>query len=161
MEEIWKEISTHKDYFISNLGRVKSVKCKKDRILKQILSRQGYLKVAIGSYDFRKSKQIHQLVAIEFLNHVPCGNTIVVNHKDFNKLNNHVDNLEIVTNRENTNKKHLKFSSQYTGVYWYKKLNKWHAQIYINKQKYHLGYFVNEIDAHLAYENKLKQLTNA
>jgi hypothetical protein len=83
---------------------------------------------------------------------------LVVNHKDFNKLNNNLDNLEIITQRQNTNKKHLKSSSQYIGVFWNKQNKKWKSQIRINKKIKYLGYFVNEIDAHNAYQNALTTL---
>ena len=49
-------------------------------------------------------------------------------------------------------------SSKYKGVSWAKKTNKWQSQIIINKKSKFLGYFKNEIDAHLAYQNKLKEL---
>ncbi len=154
--EIWKTINGFEDYQISNYGRVKSFKLNKERILKHGLSSNYYVVGLCNNYGL-KTKQVHQLVAIAFLNHIPCGHKMVINHKDFNKLNNHVDNLEIVTNRENTNLKHIKSSSGYIGVYLFKRDSKWYARILIKGKRIHLGVFNNEYDANLAYQNKLKE----
>lgn len=50
------------------------------------------------------------------------------------------------------------FSSNYTGVSWYKSLNKWKCAIVFNKKIKHIGYFENELDAHKAYLNAEKQI---
>lgn len=157
MEEIWKTIEGFEDYQFSNHGRVKSLKFNKEKLLKPLFIKVGYYIVSLSNSK-KQSKFIHQLVATAFLNHKTCGYKLVVNHKDFDKLNNNVDNLEIVTARENTNKKHIKSSSKYTGVSWHKKYNKWWAQINIKGKGYHLGFFLNEIEASEAYQNKLKEL---
>ena len=69
-------------------------------------------------------------------------------------------NLEIVTSRKNTNKKHLKSTSKYTGVSWNTKSNKWKSQIRINNKDIYLGLFINEKQASIAYNNKLKELNS-
>lgn len=157
MEEIWKPIEGFEDYQVSNFGRVKSFKLNREKILKHGISSNYYV-VGLCNNSKVITKQVHQLVAIAFLNHKPDGYKLVVNHKDFNKLNNHVSNLEIVTSRENTNLKHIKSSSKYTGVNWHKRDKKWESRIYINGKREYLGLFENEIDAHIAYQNKLKEL---
>lgn len=158
--EIWKTVKDCPDYKISNFGRVKSFRCSKTKILKPGKNTRGYLLVVIVGEGVRKTKMIHKLVAEHFLNHTPCGHELVINHKDFDKENNSVENLEIVTQRENANLKHLKKgkTSKYTGVSKSKKYNKWHAQIKVNGSIVNLGFFENEYDAHLAYENKLKTI---
>jgi len=108
----------------------------------------------------QKNRVVHQLVAEAFLNHVPCGYDLVINHINFNKLDNRIENLEIVTARENTNQKHIPHTSKYTGVSWYKNYNKWRAQIWINGKPKCLGYFNNEHDAYLVYQEKLEQIIN-
>lgn len=158
IKEIWKPIEGFDNYEISNFGRVKSTKKGFDKILKNNIGSRGYYSVNLYK-DKSYIKFVHQLVAIAFLNHKPCGYKLVVNHKDFNKLNNKVDNLEIVTNRENTNLKHIKSSSKYVGVHYDKNKNKYRSRIEINYKKIHLGYFENEYDAHLAYQLKLKEIS--
>jgi len=100
------------------------------------------------------------LVAIAFLGHKPDGRKLVVDHKNLNRLNSRKTNLRIVTNRENTSKSHVKSISQYVGVGWNRKLNKWTAYIWIVNKKKYLGIFEIEHDAHLAYQKALKELEN-
>ena len=156
--EIWKSIPDYEGYEVSNLGRVKSLKFGKERILKSHLNSSSYLTVGLFKDNKRKPFQVHQLVAIAFLNHTPSGMKLVINHINFDKQDNCVENLEIVTQRENSNRKHLNSISGYTGVYWNKKAKKWQSQIRINKKRVSLGYYINIYDAHLAYENKLKTI---
>ena len=159
--EIWKQYPSNPDYSVSNLGRVKV----KDRInergheikgivLKQHVNSHGYYSVKI----VKSKRQVHQLVAETFLEHKPCGMKLVVNHIDFNKLNNRADNLEVVSNRQNTNKKHIKSSSKYVGVSWYKANSCWRSRILIDNKSKHLGYFKCELAAANAYQKALKEL---
>jgi hypothetical protein len=170
MKETFKDIPNYVGiYQVSNLGKVKSLSRKvwngrawyvtNERILKNNLKSTGYFKVILCKDGEKKNRSTHQLVAEAFLNHTPCGFKLVVNHINFNKLDNRVVNLEIVTHRENTNKKHLKTTSKYIGVGWSKVHKKWRAQIVINKERKYLGCFINELDAHYAYQTALKELT--
>lgn len=152
-------------YKISDLGRLKSLKRLghdgrkfKEKILSQSLNHSGYYRVALCRDLIYKTNPIHKIVAMAFLGHKPCGFKLVINHKNLIKTDNRLINLEIVTNRENSNQKHLKSSSQYVGVYWYKPYKKWRSNIVIDGKKRHLGYFDNEYEAHLAYEKKVKEL---
>lgn len=157
--EIWKTIEGFEDYQVSNFGRVKSLKRGKESIIKPSINNHGYYHIGLCGIGKRKTIDVHKLVAIAFLNHKPCGFRLVVNHKDFNRLNNHVNNLEIVTTRENTNLIHKKHSSKYTGVSWHKSNKMWTAYIFVNKKLKHLGSYTNEYDAHLAYQKALKEIT--
>lgn len=164
--EIWKDVLGYEDlYQISNFGKVKSIRIyprgKKsgDKILKPS-SYRGYLRVCLYKNGISETFQVHQLVAIAFLGHNVCGFELVVNHKDFNRANNHKDNLEIVTMRENGNKKHLPSISEYTGVFLNKKTKKWVARIVLDKKSTHLGTFDNEIEASNCYENALNCINN-
>lgn len=153
--EIWKQIKDYPDYYISNLGNVKSLKLNKVRNLKLSKNNDGYLQVGLSNKGYLKTFHIHKLVAIYFLNHKPCGLELVVNHKDLNKQNNCIENLEIITNRENSNMKHLKSTSKYIGVSWDKQKSKWKSSIYINGKLKYLGHFKIEKEASIAYQNEL------
>ena len=157
MKEEWKEINGYSGlYEISNLGELKSFKNSKTIILKKTVNNRGYLCVNLFNKGHGKTYIIHQLVAEYFLNHKPCGMNLIVNHIDFDKLNNRLDNLEVISQRENTNKKHLKSSSKHVGVHWHKRHKKWVAMIHINGKQKHIGIFSKEIDAHNAYQLELK-----
>jgi hypothetical protein len=88
-------------YQVSNQGRIKSFKHnKKGRILKTSQSAQGYAVVQL--YSANKKERlfgVHRLVALTFLKN-PYEYPMV-NHKDNDKSNNNVDNLEWTDNRQN------------------------------------------------------------
>lgn len=100
MTEIYKDIKGYEGlYQVSNLGNVKSLnynKTGKEKTLIPHITGSGYLSISLG----RKYRQyIHRLVAEAF---IPNPNNLeTVNHKDENKQNNSVQNLEWMTNKEN------------------------------------------------------------
>ena len=157
--EIWKDVIGYEClYQVSNLGRVKGLRFNKEKILKQRIGTKGYFTLCLRKDKIVKSKEVHQLIAIAFLNHKPCGYKLVINHIDFNQKNNNIKNLEIVTHRENTNRKHIKSSSQYVGVSWNKSAKKWISAIRINGKRIFLGSFVNEQEASQVYQNRLMEI---
>ena len=158
MMENWKDIEGYEDYQVSDMGRVKSLKRGKERILKGVLDIYGYLIVTLCENNKRKTFKIHKLVAIEFLNHIPCGYKEVVDHIDNNPLNNKVDNLQLISARENTSKDKKGGASKYTGVCWAKQKNKWKSSIYIKSKLIYLGLFINEEEAHLKYQLALENI---
>lgn len=112
MGEIYRDIQGYEGHYqISNLGNIKSLKrlikrCNsnksyfiKERILKQSIS-NGYYAITLNKNNKQKRFCIHRLVALAFLENPK--NKEEVNHKDGNKLNNCVDNLEWCTKSENT-----------------------------------------------------------
>lgn len=150
-------------YQVSNLGNVISVnhnRTGKQVMMKLHRNKQKYIIVKLSKNSKYKTFQVHQLVAMSFLNHEYCGHELVVNHKDFNRSNNHVDNLEVITQRENTNKKHIPHSSKYTGVSWHKKMQKWQSRIWINNTDKHLGFFDDEKEAAEFYNNAVISFSN-
>ena len=98
MKEIWRDIKNYEGlYQVSNLGNVKSLR--KNIILKGGLVGIGYYSVNLCKNKNHKSTKIHKLVAQTFIpnpNNYPC-----INHKDGNKTNNCVDNLEWCTHSYN------------------------------------------------------------
>ena len=96
MTEEWKVIEKTLNYEISNCGEVRNKTTKK--ILKsQLLN--GYLGITLKTNNKKTLSKIHRLVATQFL--ICPDETYVVNHKDGNKTNNHVENLEWISQSEN------------------------------------------------------------
>lgn len=170
MVEIWKDIPGYEDlYQASNLGNIKGLSrimlingkypiMTKERIFSPAKNCHGYLFVNLTKDKKKKGFKVHQLVAMAFLEHIPCGHKLVVNHKNFIRTDNRLENLEVITGRENYNRKHLKSSSKYVGVSWNKVLEKWSSTIFVNGKTKHLGYFVNELDASKTYQKKLSEI---
>jgi hypothetical protein len=159
MEEIWKDVVGYEGtYQVSNIGRIKSLKFNKEKILKQPINKNGYCAVCLCFEGKQKLKQVQQIVAQSFLGHKPCGHKLVIDHINDIKTDNKVENLQIVTQRFNICKTQGKYSSQYKGVHWNKKRKKWRTAIYINGKLKHLGLFIDENEAHLTYQNALKNI---
>lgn len=99
-EQVWKDIIGYEGlYQISNFGNVINVKTKKP--LKGKKDKKGYLCVVLYSNGKRKEHKRHRLVALNFIPNP--FNKPEVNHKDGDKANNYVDNLEWATTKENIN----------------------------------------------------------
>lgn len=97
MEEIWKDIAGYEGlYQVSNLGNVKSFfdnnGKRRDHILSGGNDTDGYKLVLLYKDKKRSTKRVHRLVAEAFLPNP--DNLPQVNHKDEDKSNNCVDNLE-------------------------------------------------------------------
>lgn len=99
MQEVWKDIEGYEGiYQVSNLGNVRSLEKKvynrtnKGKNLKMFDNGHGYLQVILQKNKNKKSFKVHRLVANAFLDNP--NNLPQVNHKDCNRKNNNVDNLE-------------------------------------------------------------------
>lgn len=102
---IWKRMIYHgKDlgdyYLVSNTGEIKGVKTRKIR--KKNINHEGYyyVCVSLGSRENKLYIKVHRAVAETFLDN--SNDNPVINHKDGNKLNNNVNNLEWCTHSYNT-----------------------------------------------------------
>lgn len=100
MEEIWKDIEGYEGlYQVSNMGRVKSLR--RNIILKNKIESNGYERVVLSINNIPKGYSVHRLVATAFISNP--NNYPIVNHKDENRTNNCVDNLEWCTQKYNVN----------------------------------------------------------
>ena len=97
-DEIQKDIKNFEGlYEVSNYGRVRNYKTKTIKAVQ--ISDRGYYKSNLSKNNKQKMCRVHRLVAQAFIPNP--DNKSEVNHKDFNKLNNHVDNLEWTSGDEN------------------------------------------------------------
>lgn len=160
--ENWYDLKGYEgEYEISNLFNVRSL----DRIvkrpgskgdmkvkgknLKQFLDNNGYLRVSIKG----KFHSLHRLIALNFIPRKE--GQIIVNHKDGNKQNNNLENLEWCNYYENNNHciNRSNTISGLTGVTLHKGSNKWKAQIHFNKKNRSLGYYKTKEEAYNARIN--------
>ena len=171
--EVWKDIKGYEGFYqISSLGNVKSLKRKRfnkfgfvnEKILKNILSgnkvNKKYYFVSLYKDGSKKRIAVHILMAINFLNHDNIGfKGLLVDHIDNNSLNNNINNLQLITARENTTKDR-KGTSKYRGVNFNKEKNKWITNIRFLNKRYHLGYYKIEKKASIRYEEALHLIEN-
>ena len=105
VEEIYKDIKDLEGkYQVSNFGNVLSLnyhRTGKPKLLKPKVNKHGYLHVGLWKNRKRKWFDVHRLVAEAFIPNP--DNLPQINHKDENKTNNSVYNLEWVTAKENSN----------------------------------------------------------
>ena len=138
MKEIWKDIKGYEGlYQVSNLGNIRRIKfinniTEKEKITKLKPGKNTYLQVLLSKNGKSKTKNIHRLVAEAF---IPNPNNYPqVNHKDENKHNNCVDNLEWCTRIYNMNYGNVR-----------KKISKSHQKENLKKRKVILQYNKNMI----------------
>lgn len=172
-EEVWKDVIGYEGlYMVSNKGNVKSldrtsetsngkVLKLKGKILKECYDKFGYTIFGICKNGISINKRGHFLVANSFLNHTANKFNTVIDHIDGNPKNNNLNNLQLLTSRENTIKGHKNKTSKYTGVCYHKTAKKYMASIQINKKNIHLGYFKTEEEARDKYLQKLNEKNNA
>lgn len=172
VEEIWEDIVGFEGlYEISNYGNIKS--CKRyvphSRFGKKLVpekklslgkDKDGYLMAILCKNATKKTVKVHRLVAEAFIQN-SCKK--IVNHIDSNKSNNFFQNLEWVSNLENSCHSRLKMktSSNYVGVTFNKKDRVFRATIRYNGKTISLGGFKNEEEAYKSrcdfeIKNKIK-----
>ena len=159
MEEIFKDIPGYKGlYQISNLGRVKSLKRKgrlKDIIIRNSLNTKGYPQVGISKNCRAKNFTVHKLMAITFLNHEYVNRTIVVDHINGIRTDNRLENLQIISQRDNVLKGRL--CTNYSGIKQVGKKEKYKLTISYKNKGHYIGVF-DDRDFALKIKNSILRL---
>ena len=172
-KEIWKDVTNYEGYYqVSNMGNIRSLDRKvffrdgrerfyKGKIIDGYVN-EGYRRTTLSKDGIARDFKLSQLVAMAFLEHTPNGHTFVVDHKDGDRSNDRVENLRIVTKRDNSTicfrSDRDSLSSKYTGVCWRKDRSKWQSTIRFNGRVIHLGYFTDELEASKAYQSALSKI---
>lgn len=170
-EEYWLPIQGWQGlYEVSNLGRIKSLRRQilagsrkyilRGRFLKQRCDKDGYLLVDLHNQGNVVTFKVHRLVAEAFIENPQ--EKPQVNHKDGNRANNLLQNLEWVTDSEN---KYHRFSelqapcgeSGFYGVNWRADRGKWRAYTSLGGYR-HLGLFDDKEEAIKAAEKARREL---
>ena len=167
-KEVWVDVPDYEGcYQVSDLGRVKSLdrldsigRKIKSQIIKPYSNNKGYLAVSLCKNAIVNKVQVHQLVAIAFLGHKRCGLDRVVDHINNICTDNRLENLQIISQRENVTRgqNKRKISSKYTGVRLRKSSNRWSSSITVNGVKRVLGTFDSEEEAAKYYQMALDSI---
>lgn len=97
IEEMWKEVEDYPNYEVSNLGIVRNKKTKKIKVFSD--NGHGYLRGTFYKNNKAATLYLHRIIAIAYIEN-PL-NLPQVNHKDGNKYNNEISNLEWCDNSFN------------------------------------------------------------
>lgn len=170
MQEVWKDIAGYEGHYqVSNIGRIKSLSRRIDymgrtRYTKEImltlrLSVFGYLRTALYKNDKATHCSVHLLVWDAFGSGQRDYRRIQVDHINNDKLDNRIENLQLLSARANTTKAILaKGTKRCKPIGIVYRRNRYEAAIIICGKRYHLGIFRTEIEASAAYQNKLKEV---
>lgn len=170
--EKWREIKGYEGYYeVSSLGRIRSM----DRVVVysnkrkytykskiRATSNSEYRLIALSKHGVVKMFKVSRLVAIHFLKEVKGKE--IVNHKDGDKHNDNIKNLEWCTYSENslhafeTGLKTKK--NKVSGVFFHKERGKWCSYLYRNNKNIFVGRFKTENEAIKEREKKIKEYEN-
>lgn len=140
-------------YEVSDDGQVKSFKQGKEIILKQQTDKDGYKRVWL-SYGSRKNKGycfVHQLVWDAFSDQERTDD-LVIDHINRIRDDNRIENLRLLSTRDNCCNRKIHGKSIYRGVCKGKRDKKWRAQIHYNGKYKWLGFHDTELEASNVYE---------
>lgn len=155
MQEIWKDVIGYEGlYQVGDLGNVRRLNKPTPMLLQK--RGKGYLGIMLYRGGVGKMYLVHRIVATSFLGE----SDLQVDHKNGNKKDNRLTNLEYVDNRENVTRGFARTptTSAFTGVSWHKRKSLWQSRITINKKVFCLGYFTSQEEAHERYLSKLKTI---
>lgn len=159
MEE-WRPIKGYEGkYEISSMGRVKALPkfvnhsrnsnykvFHGEKVIKSANNGNGYRYISLTINGKRKNHYIHRLVADAFLGGIPDG--MVVDHIDHNRGNNAVENLRIVTQKENTNhSRHLMLEGMKK-----RRKPKSTGERYITKRRNRYEFYIERLHIYKSFE---------
>jgi hypothetical protein len=169
MIEEWRDIKGYEGkYQVSNLGNTKSLdRTTKWRDIDRFFngqplihtpSKKGYLLVSLceGSHTKKTTYQVHRLVWKTFIGEIPPN--LAIDHINEDKQDNRLENLQLLTNRENCIKGKAKYRDLPTGCYLRKDTGRYASRIQIDGKDKYLGNFDTELEASLAYQKALSSL---
>lgn len=141
---IWKSIKGYEGlYEVSTLGEIKSFHNGTEKLIKCTIHKQnGYAYFQLVKNGQKKTMRLHKVVMVTFIGE----SEKIINHKNGDKTDNRLDNLEYISSRENTS--HYWKDLKLPGIYYNQNSDKYRARIYHNGKSIHLGYFQNKL---LAY----------
>jgi hypothetical protein len=130
----------------------------KEKLLTPFIAENGYLAVDLTDGKKPKRHYLHRLIYEHFVSEITNG--WVINHKDGNKLNNSIDNLECVTQRDNV-RHYWKSKKKNVGVRYceWHRGKKWRATIF-GKNGCDLGYYQTEEEAVIALTKYIQENMN-
>jgi hypothetical protein len=133
--ENWRIIKGFESYFVSDFGRVCSVKSGKPKLLSLFEDKDGYLKCSLCNSLYVKRFSVHTLVLTAFSGNRPKG--LEASHLDGNSGNNKLDNLKWETAKENYARKVLHGTAPLGSLHYCSKLNE--SQVYEIKRLLSIG----------------------
>ncbi len=156
MQETFKPINGYEGlYEVSNMGRVKSLKNTKRRILKPGLSSDGYRMAVLYKNSKPKTWKIALLVWDTFGDKLRDGQRLQIDHIDENKLNDRIENLQLTNSHRNIGDHYQRMGRKLpTGVSQVG--NKFRVAIQINKKYSSLGYYDTVDKASRVYQSALR-----
>lgn len=160
MTEEFRKIKGFEDYQVSNLGNVKSFRTNKThgKILRPGTSFYGYPVVNLMNREKKAcGRLVHKLIQKAF--ELKQG---VVDHIDGDTSNNNINNLRVITQRENCQNRVEHRNGKLIGATYMKKKQyskkPWKSQMMIKGKVTYLGTYETELEAHEAYISKIKEL---
>ena len=147
-----KPVPGFDNYFATRDGRIFSTsKGRVREIAKSSYDKDGYLKATLAKDKRSICLRKHRVVALTFIGY----SDLMINHKNGNKSDNRVENLEYVDERENQS--HWRKDKGYgVGVCFDRKSQKWRAYYQQDHKWVHLGFFNKKEEAKEAYLKKLE-----
>ena len=153
MKEEWKDVVGYEGYYmVSNHGKIYSNR--RGIVLKNRKGKGGYMDVALSVKGEQKLKRVHRLVYEAFVDRL--DNKLVIDHIDENPMNNHASNLRQISSRKNTTRGKVN-KTGFTGVKFFKQINKYGSEIQIDGKMYFLGVYDTAKEASDKYKKTLNE----